>query len=94
MTTPITLSTSHHVQLAILEVKQAFAKLSDEHREILSVVAIEGFEYEEAAEILEIPVGTVRSRLARARRRLKELIDAEKIIEEVADAGSVKETGE
>ena len=69
----------HSIQTAVLEVKQAFSLLSDEHREILSLVAIEGFEYEEAAEVLDVPVGTVRSRLARARRKLKELIDAERV---------------
>ncbi len=45
-------------------------------REIVALVDLEGFSYHEAAEILEIPVGTVRSRLFRARRRLQEyLID-------------------
>jgi RNA polymerase sigma-70 factor (ECF subfamily) len=59
----------------LLEVQNAFMKLSGEHREILALVAIEGFEYEEAAVILDIPIGTVRSRLSRARIALKALSD-------------------
>jgi len=59
----------------LLEIQNAFMKLSGEHREILALVAIEGFEYEEAASILDIPIGTVRSRLSRARIALKALSD-------------------
>ena len=47
-----------------------------EHREVLLLVAIEGLQYEEAAEILEVPLGTVRSRLSRARQALRQALDA------------------
>lgn len=77
-------SDRHRIQTAVLEVKQAFALLTDEHREILTLVAVEGLTYEETAEVLNVAVGTVRSRLARARRRLKELIDEGR----EADAGA------
>ena len=40
------------------------------------LVAIEGLQYEEAAEILEVPLGTVRSRLSRARQALRQALDA------------------
>ena len=50
----------------------AFGRLSHEHREILSLVAIEGFSYETVAKILGIPTGTVMSRISRARQSLKE----------------------
>jgi len=60
----------------LLQLQNAFNKLSVEHREILTLVTIEGFEYEEAATVLSIPIGTVRSRLARARNTLKELFDS------------------
>ena len=62
--------------VALMEVRQAFLKLSLEHREVLHLVAIEGLTYEEAAEILEVPVGTIRSRLSRARLNLRGFLDA------------------
>ena len=46
---------------------QAFAALPEAQRETFVLVAIEGCSYREAAELLEVPVGTVMSRLARAR---------------------------
>lgn len=51
---------------------EALAELPEVFRAIVQLVDIEGFSYQEAAEILEVPVGTVRSRLFRARRRLQE----------------------
>lgn len=50
----------------------ALLKLSDEHRQILVLREMEGCDYETIGEILEMPVGTVRSRLFRARTQLKE----------------------
>jgi RNA polymerase sigma factor (sigma-70 family) len=49
------------------EIGDAMASLPEEQRALLSLVAIEGLTYREAAEVLEIPIGTVMSRLARAR---------------------------
>jgi RNA polymerase sigma-70 factor (ECF subfamily) len=63
------------------EVLEAASKLSEEHRSVLWLVVVEEFSYREAAEILEIPIGTVMSRLHRARRELKTRLlagDAEK----------------
>lgn len=48
----------------------AMALLPGAQRTVLSLVAIEGLSYKEAAEVLEVPVGTVMSRLARARDAL------------------------
>lgn len=58
-------------RMALVDLQRAFDQLSAEHREILLLVAIEGLPYEEAAAILEVPVGTVRSRLSRARTALR-----------------------
>lgn len=55
------------------EVESAMQKLDVDQREVLALVAIEECSYREAAEILNIPIGTVMSRLARARKRLLEL---------------------
>jgi RNA polymerase sigma-70 factor (ECF subfamily) len=53
-------------------VSQAIDALPEEFRDVLLLVCVEEFSYREAAEILGIPIGTVMSRLARARLRLAE----------------------
>lgn len=55
-------------------VRKAVARLSDEHRTIVGLVLVEGLSYQEAAETLSVPVGTVTSRLARAREALQQLL--------------------
>ncbi len=50
----------------------AIEKLSPQHREIITVICWDGLSYEEAAQKLGIAIGTVRSRLARAREKLME----------------------
>jgi len=50
---------------------QAMQKLSDEHREIVILHELDGLTYEEAAEVLQIPVGTVKSRLHHAFQQLR-----------------------
>jgi RNA polymerase sigma factor (sigma-70 family) len=52
----------------------ALSRIDGQFLEVLLLVAGPGFSYEEVAEALHIPVGTVRSRLARARRQLRELL--------------------
>jgi RNA polymerase sigma-70 factor (ECF subfamily) len=54
------------------QVHQALAALSEEHRTILTLREMEDFSYEQIAEILDLPVGTIRSRLHRARMQLRE----------------------
>ncbi|MDG2273887.1 MAG: sigma-70 family RNA polymerase sigma factor [Halioglobus sp.] len=56
----------------IIAVSAALDQLSTEQRLALTLVAIEGKTYAEAAEILEVPVGTIMSRIARARKHLLE----------------------
>lgn len=66
----------HQRNNEILRVRQAVSNLAPDHREIITLVDLEQMSYKDVAEILEIPVGTVMSRLCRARRHLKEaLID-------------------
>jgi len=57
-------------RLELREVSVAIAQLSDEQREVLLLVCVEDLSYRDASEILAIPIGTVMSRLARARRNL------------------------
>lgn len=54
-------------------VSEALQQLSEDQRLALTLVAVDGKTYAEAAEILEVPVGTVMSRIARARRNLLEI---------------------
>jgi RNA polymerase sigma-70 factor (ECF subfamily) len=53
-----------------LTVRAGMTSLSPAHRDIIALVDIAGFSYSEAAALLEVPVGTVMSRLSRARRAL------------------------
>ncbi len=57
-------------------VGRAMELLSPEHKEILVMVCVKGMQYQEVADLLEIPVGTVRSRLSRARSQLVSVMDA------------------
>ncbi|MCG5449325.1 MULTISPECIES: sigma-70 family RNA polymerase sigma factor [Micromonospora] len=54
----------------------ALARLRRPEREVLTLCLWEGLDYESAAQALGVPVGTVRSRLSRARARLRTLVDA------------------
>ncbi len=60
---------------ALDDVTAAMERLAPEQREVLLLVAVEGFSYREAAELLDIPAGTVMSRLARARAALVRQLD-------------------
>lgn len=66
---------SQEAHISLLEVRDAYLNLSEEHREVLLLVAIEGLRYEEAATVLEVAVGTIRSRLSRARQALRDALE-------------------
>jgi RNA polymerase sigma-70 factor (ECF subfamily) len=55
-------------------VRAAMAKLPDDQRAVLTLVCVEGQSYKEAASALDIPIGTVMSRLARARTALARML--------------------
>jgi len=54
--------------------KSAFAQLAPDHREVLTLVGASGCSYEEAAQICGCAVGTIKSRVNRARKRLSDLL--------------------
>ena len=58
----------------------ALGGLSDEQRQPLLLTAVEGFSYREVAEMLDIPIGTVMSRIARARTALAERLDGAPVV--------------
>lgn len=57
-------------RMTLLSVGEAITELPDEQREVLLLVCIEELSYRETADVLDIPIGTVMSRLARARKNL------------------------
>ena len=73
----LALSTTPADQLASSDVGRAMASLSIEHRQILVLAGVEQLSYQEIAEELRVPLGTVMSRLARARAALRAALDPE-----------------
>lgn len=65
--------------IAKITVQQALSDLPESHREIIALIDIAGFRYSEAAEILNVPVGTVMSRIARARSALLAKIETSSV---------------
>ena len=63
-------------RLALEEVRRALDRLSPDQRTVLLLVTVDGLSYREAAEAVRVPVGTIMSRLARARIALQAELDA------------------
>jgi RNA polymerase sigma-70 factor (ECF subfamily) len=63
-------------RLALSEVRRAVDRLPPDQRAALLLVTVEGLSYREAAEVVQVPVGTIMSRLARARMALQAQLDA------------------
>jgi RNA polymerase sigma-70 factor, ECF subfamily len=59
------------------ELDEAIGKLTMEQRQVILLIGLEGMSYEEAAAILDLPIGTVRSRLSRGREALRRLMEME-----------------
>ncbi|QDZ30180.1 RNA polymerase sigma factor [Noviherbaspirillum sp. UKPF54] len=57
-----------------LDMRRALDSLSPEHRAVIILIGLEQMSYQEAAEVLDIPLGTVMSRLTRARTLLRKLL--------------------
>ncbi len=64
-------------EIEIMSVQTAMAQLPEEQRTAISLVLIEGLSYKEAADVLEVPIGTLTSRLARGREALQALLGPE-----------------
>ena len=69
---PAAVPAEQHGRVELDRTLQALMTLPEEQREVLVLVAIEGLAYKEAAELLDIPVGTLMSRLGRARAALRQ----------------------
>jgi RNA polymerase sigma-70 factor (ECF subfamily) len=74
---PIPATTDPTASRQMFELERALAQLSLKQRQVILLVGLEGMSYEDAAGILSVPVGTVRSRLSRGRDILRKLLDME-----------------
>jgi RNA polymerase sigma-70 factor (ECF subfamily) len=72
---PSTGASSAESDAQLRDIEAAIAALPDGQREVLLLVSLEALRYEEVAQILDIPVGTVMSRLHRAREHLRSRLD-------------------
>ena len=75
-------------------VRRALQQLSEEHRAILVLREMEEHSYETIAEVLEISIGTVRSRLSRARNQLKRTLESMLRTEEAGNSESPPRSGQ
>lgn len=66
---------SQELSVRLAQIQAAFQDLPEDQREALHLVAIEELSYQEAADVLNIPMGTLMSRISRARARLRNLED-------------------
>jgi RNA polymerase sigma-70 factor, ECF subfamily len=67
-----------HDSLQLRDLDRAIGRLPDEQRQVVLLVGLEGMRYDEVARILDIPIGTVRSRLSRGRETLRVLMGMRK----------------
>lgn len=74
---PLSERPRQEIGLVCRDIAEAMRALPDEQRAAIALTAIEGMSYDEAAEALDVPVGTLRSRLSRGRDRLRDLYAAE-----------------
>lgn len=70
----LTTAPSQSKRLELRDLERAIARLPEEQRSVLLLVGLEGMRYEEVAAVLDVPVGTIRSRLSRGRETLRHLM--------------------
>ena len=70
----LTIAETQDAKLQLRDLDRAMAQLSEERRQVILLVGLEGLQYQEVASILGLPVGTVRSRLSRGRETLRTLM--------------------
>jgi len=67
---------SQETLMELSEVESAMQHLSEDHRDVLVMVCIKGMQYQEVADVMDVPLGTIRSRLSRAREQLNVLLES------------------
>lgn len=81
-------SPEQHGHMDMRDFQEALSGLPDDQREALVLIGAAGFSYEEAAEISDCAVGTIKSRVNRARRRLADTLQLDKDADDAPDAGT------
>jgi RNA polymerase sigma-70 factor (ECF subfamily) len=79
MTTDPAIAADQEDRLRVQDILAAVDRLGDDHRALILLIGVEELTYEEAAKVLDIPIGTVMSRLSRARDRLRKLLETETV---------------
>ncbi|WP_109467639.1 RNA polymerase sigma factor [Albibacillus kandeliae] len=74
-TASLSVKPDHDGRMQLSDFRRAFETLPDEQREALILVGASGFSYEEAADMCNVAVGTIKSRANRGRAKLAELLD-------------------
>ena len=67
----------HQTEVLMRDIHYCIQQLAEDQREVLLLVTVEGFSYKEVGKIMDIPLGTVMSRLSRARHTLQKLMNGE-----------------
>jgi RNA polymerase sigma-70 factor (ECF subfamily) len=70
-----TAATDPAAGLSLRDLDRALARIPEERRQVILLIGLEGISYEEAAIILDVPIGTIRSRLSRGREALRMVMD-------------------
>ena len=71
--------TVHRQNEMLAAVRSAITNLPFKHRQVLTLIDIENFSYAEVAEIIDVPLGTIMSRLNRARQSLKRILNEQAV---------------
>src|SRR5271166_116495 len=77
--------------LSLRDLDRALARISEEQRQVILLIGLEGISYEEAATVFDVPIGTIRSRLSRGRAALRDLMDPRDGTEAAISAGNLGE---
>lgn len=83
----LTVRSTQGASLRLRDLDRALGHLPEEQRQVLLLVGLEGMRYEEVATVLNVPVGTVRSRLSRGRDMLRQLMDMKPRVREEEEDG-------
>jgi RNA polymerase sigma-70 factor, ECF subfamily len=80
------ISASQYSRIELRDLERALARLPEEQRQVVLLVGLEGMRYETVAEIMGVPVGTVRSRLSRGREALRRMMGGEAELRQASEA--------